>query len=105
MAEKRGKTNVVISSLLFLFLALGALILLLLAVVLFLAQAIHSLPCALLIVGAVMGIASFAVYRVSMHPTLSALRSEYESILSLAKILQSIYSWGLERITRLFSSL
>ncbi|MFI3286836.1 MAG: hypothetical protein R3Y08_09335 [Rikenellaceae bacterium] len=100
--NKDSESNVVVSTLLVAVLASTAALLLLTAIVVWLADLVGSLCLSLLIVGSIVGIAAYYTYKIQLSPTLRRLREEYEMIAAIAKIIRSGCHKALTSILHLF---
>ncbi|MFI3323551.1 MAG: hypothetical protein SNI45_02570 [Rikenellaceae bacterium] len=95
------RRSLVVPTLLFAVLALTCAMLLLSCFVIWLAEQIHSLTLSLLITGAVMGAAAAVIYIVSLAPTLSRIKAEYEEVLAFVALLRGGYSCAVQHIKQL----
>ncbi len=103
--EKRKTSNVALSALVVVILALSAAMLLLFAFVLWFAEIIGSIPLSLCITGVVLSIIGWATYKVMLSPTLKQLRDEYEKAILIISLIKHGYEYAIKRMAQLISLL
>lgn len=82
-------------------LALFAGLLLLVALVIWVADLTGSLTLSLCSIGAVMALAAWATYKLTLSPTLKHLRQEYEHTMEIIGLIKRGYECATKRIAQL----
>lgn len=100
MYPDNSNDHIIGSVTIFATLALIASTMLLIAVLLWLAQAIGSLIGALVIIGGISALISLLLYIFSVRPALQRMRQEMAVIYEVAMVMNRGYSWVVQQITQ-----
>ncbi len=102
--EGENRENIGVIAITCLTCAFASLQLLLFAFVVWFAEILGSIPLALTICGAALGLAGGGIYLIWLRPALSSLQDQLHTISEVAHLISKSYNWIISKIAQILST-